>query len=59
MLFTQSLAYMNVDATNVLHEQWVFPYNGKPIYQVSTKAWYKALQKTGMEGFRFHDLRHT
>lgn len=56
---------LNVDAVNVLleqkgkHEQWVFPYNGKPVYQVSTKAWYNALQKTGLEGFRFHDLRHT
>ena len=56
---------LNVDAINVLHEQtgkheqWVFPYNGKPVYQVSTKAWYKALQKMGLEGFRFHDLRHT
>ena len=56
---------LNVDAVNVLleqkgkHEQWVFPYNGKPVYQVSTKAWYKALKKTGLEGFRFHDLRHT
>ncbi|MBL4710919.1 MAG: tyrosine-type recombinase/integrase [Gammaproteobacteria bacterium] len=30
-----------------------------PVYQVSTKAWYKALKKTGLEGFRLHDLRHT
>lgn len=56
---------LNVDAVNVLHEQqgkhekWGFPYNGKPVYQVSTKAWYKALKETGLEGFRFHDLRHT
>lgn len=56
---------LNVDALNVLHEQvgkhddWVFPYNGKPVYQTSTKAWRKALEKTGLEGFRFHDLRHT
>ena len=56
---------LNTDAMNVLHEQtgkhpeWVFPYSGKPIYQVSTKAWRKALKKVDLEGFRFHDLRHT
>jgi integrase len=56
---------LNDEAVNVLleqkgkHEQWVFPYNGKPVYQVSTKAWYKSLKETGLEGFRFHDLRHT
>jgi integrase len=55
---------LNVDAINVLreqkgkHEKWVFPYNGKPVYQVSTKAWRKARERTGLEGFRFHDLRH-
>ena len=56
---------LNTDAMNVLHEQtgkhpeWVFPYCGKPIYQVSSKAWRKALKKVDLEGFRFHDLRHT
>jgi integrase len=37
----------------------VFCYEGEPIRQVSTKAWYKALQRAGIEGFRWHDLRHT
>jgi integrase len=37
----------------------VFTYQGKPVKQVSTKAWYSALERAGIEDFRFHDLRHT
>ena len=50
---------LNDDALEVLHEQrgkdslWVFPYPGKPGYQVSTKAWRKALTKVGLEGSGF------
>lgn len=57
--------YLNEEARKVLearkgiHPKYVFTFRGKPIEQTSTKAWYKALKKAGIEGFRWHDLRHT
>jgi len=41
------------------HPTHIFSFKGKPITQVSTKAWYKALAAVGIEDFRWHDLRHT
>jgi len=56
---------LNSEALQVVAEQQgrhpthVFSFRGKVITQVSTKAWYKALQRAGIEHFRWHDLRHT
>jgi len=38
---------------------FVFTYEGQPVENVNTNAWKKALKRAGLEGFRWHDLRHT
>ena len=40
--------------------KYVFTYDGHPVTDVTTKAWYKALSRADIHpGFRWHDLRHT
>ena len=41
------------------HPQRVFTFRGKPINSANTKAWQAARKRAGIEGFRWHDLRHT
>ncbi len=41
------------------HVEAVFVYRGSPVYQTTTAAWKKALERAGIRDFRWHDLRHT
>ncbi|MBL6750191.1 MAG: site-specific integrase [Nevskia sp.] len=56
---------LNADAMAVLEQRegvdgtYVFTYQGRPVWQVNTKSWRKAVKRAGLQDFRWHDLRHT
>lgn len=41
------------------HPRWVFVSQGKRVARPPRHAWYGALQRAGLDDFRWHDLRHT
>ena len=44
-----------------MHKVYVFahPDSGAPFSKASNRAWYAAVKKAKLPGFRWHDLRHT
>lgn len=56
---------LNIIATTVLkelefdHPTRVFTYKGKPINRANTKSFRSAVKRSGIENFKWHDLRHT
>lgn len=55
---------LNKDAQELLNNikqigPYVFTYAGRKLTRTSNTGWYKALKKCGLEGFRWHDIRHT
>ena len=55
---SQKLTLTLENGKEVSKSEYVFSENGNPYGDVKT-GWWSALKKGKIEGFRFHDLRHT
>lgn len=42
-----------------IHKRWVFGNPDYPLTKASNRAWYSAVRRAKLPGFRWHDLRHT
>lgn len=48
-----------LDGRRGIHRKWVFGNPDYPLTKASNRAWYAAVKKAKLKGFRWHDLRHT
>jgi integrase len=48
-----------LEARRDIHKRWVFGNPDVPLTKASNRAWYTALRRARLRGFRWHDLRHT
>ena len=48
-----------LEARRGIHKRWVFGNPDYPLYKASNRAWYNAVRRARLTGFRWHDLRHT
>jgi integrase len=48
-----------LEARRGIHKRWVFGNPDYPLTKASNRAWYAAVGKAKLKGFRWHDLRHT
>lgn len=48
-----------LEARRGIDRVYVFGNPDYPLYKASNRAWYQALRDAKLQGFRWHDLRHT
>lgn len=48
-----------LEARRGIDKRWVFGNPDYPLSKASNRAWYEAVRKAKLTGFRWHDLRHT
>jgi integrase len=59
LIVSDRVAKSVVDEVRGQHEEYVFIYRGKPIFQMNNTAWQRARREIGLPKLRIHDLKHT